>query len=259
MICKDHGIEIVFTDTKINSSSDILHDFAYRAGVAASVRDLARFEDLFFRQQAVSASHYEESYFLGNWREGENDYRIKTRREREGRGPALIKQTFAPEKTLDIGCGPGAMMYLLQEQGVIADGVDVSPTSKSLAPEEVRERIIVADVTAPDLPIAPGAYDLVICREVLEHMTVRQILQTVATMCRISSRFVYVTTRFHQRPATLLSVGEDTETDPTHITVFQQDFLRLLFVMQGFARRQDLETTMDWLDKRRVLVYEKRR
>ena len=35
------------------------------------------------------------------------------------------------------------------------------------------------------------------------------------------------------------------------------DMLRLMFVLQGFRRRSDLETRMDWMNKGRVLVYEK--
>jgi hypothetical protein len=36
-----------------------------------------------------------------------------------------------------------------------------------------------------------------------------------------------------------------------------KNLLRALFVVNGFRRRADLEARMDWLDKRRVLVYER--
>jgi hypothetical protein len=36
-----------------------------------------------------------------------------------------------------------------------------------------------------------------------------------------------------------------------------KDFLRLLFVLEGFRRRTDLEERMGWGDKNRVLVYER--
>lgn len=256
-ICKEQGIEIVFTDTKINSSSGVLDEYLRRAAPQASARDLAAFEDLFFHQEAIPASHYEEAYFMNNWREGENNYRLQTRRRIEGRGPALVKENFAPERVLDVGCGPGAMMELLREQGISADGMDVSPACKTLAPEKVREHIIIADITNPSLETGGKRYDLVICREVLEHLTARQIVQAVTNICRLSSRYAYITTRFHQRPQTMLSVSDDKAMDPSHITVFNQDFLRLLFILRGFARRPDLERRMDWLNKQRVLVYEK--
>jgi hypothetical protein len=73
----------------------------------------------------------------------------------------------------------------------------------------------------------------------------------------VTSRFVYVTTRFHAAPASLLDVTTDFETDPTHITLMTKDLLRALFVLEGLRRRADLEDRMDWAGKGRVLVYER--
>ena len=50
----------------------------------------------------------------------------------EGRNPELIKDVFAPQRVIDMGCGPGALMFLLNEIGVIADGIDFSATSKEI-------------------------------------------------------------------------------------------------------------------------------
>ena len=69
-----------------------------------------------------------------------------------------------------MGCGPGALMFLLQEVGVTADGIDFSQTSKEIAPTEVADRIRIGSITEIDLP--DNSYDLVICREVFEHMPV---------------------------------------------------------------------------------------
>jgi hypothetical protein len=83
------------------------------------------------------------------------------------------------------------------------------------------------------------------------------VRRTVAEMCRVSSRFVYVTTRFHPAPASLLDVTTDFGTDPTHITLMTKSLLRTLFVLEGLRRREDLERSMDWGGKGRVLVYER--
>ena len=83
------------------------------------------------------------------------------------------------------------------------------------------------------------------------------VRRTVEQLCRASSRFVYVTTRFHPEPSGLLDFTTDFETDPTHITLLAKDFLRCLFVLEGFRRRADLEERMDWGGKGRVLVYER--
>ena len=55
----------------------------------------------------------------------------------------------------------------------------------------------------------------------------------------------------------LLDFTTQFDVDPTHITLLNKDFLRVLFVLEGFARRRDLEERMDWAGKDRVLVYER--
>jgi len=217
--------------------------------------EIEEFERAVAGQRPVGEQHYDDDYFAADWREGDNRYDLNSRRRIEDRNPRLIREVFAPSRVLDVGCGPGFLMAFLDELGVEADGIDFSPSSLTLAPPAVRDRIVIAPVT--DLPVEDAAYDLVICREVLEHLTVLQVRRTVAEMCRASSRFVYATTRFHPQPEALLDVTTDFETDPTHITLLAKDFVRMLFVLEGFCRRVELEERMDWGGKGRVLVYER--
>jgi SAM-dependent methyltransferase len=213
------------------------------------------FEAAVFAQHAVSAEHYDDDYFAAAWREEGNRYDLETRRRIEDRNPALIAEVLSPTCVLDVGCGPGFLMYLLAELGIEVDGIDFSPSSHALAPPGIAERILIGDVTRPH--VAESSYDVVICREVLEHLTVLQVRRTVEQLCRASSRFVYVTTRFHPEPETLLDFTTDFETDPTHVTLLAKGLLRCLFVLEGFRSRSDLEERLDWAGKGRVLVYER--
>ncbi len=215
-----------------------------------------RFETAVLEQRPVSADHYDDAYFAEGWREDENRYDLETRRRVEARNPKLIKEIFEPRRVLDVGCGPGFLMLFLHELGVEVHGVDFSESSLTLAPPGMRERIEIADLTH-GVGVPDASFDLVVCREVLEHLTVLQVRRTVAEMCRASSRFVYVTTRFHPSPESLLDFTTDFDTDPTHVTLLAKDFLRTLFVLEGFRRRADLEERMDWSGKGRVLVYER--
>ncbi len=251
-ICAEHGIEIVFLDAVRDSSTQLLQRF--QTGRNGHV-DMDAFEAFAFGQRMIEPEHYDSEYFVSEWRQAGNDYTIETRRKLEGRHPEVVKEVFAPTKVLDMGCGPGALMYLLQEVGVIADGIDFSPSTRELAPPEVRERIKVGPLTDPTIP--DNAYDLVICREVFEHLTVLQVRQTVENICRVSSKFAYCTTRFHPDPPTLLDVTTQFDVDPSHITLMNKDLLRLFFILEGFRRRKDLEDRIDWMGKGRVLVYEK--
>jgi SAM-dependent methyltransferase len=218
--------------------------------------NITDFEERVIAQRAVAAAHYDQEYFTGDWRDAGNNYSLETRRTIEAKNPFLIKEVFQPRKVLDLGCGPGALMHLLWELGVDVEGIDFASSSRQLATPQVRDRITVGAVTDPALKSA-GDYDLVVCREVLEHLTVLQVKQAVANMARLTSKYVYVTTRFHPSPSSLLDFTTQFDVDPSHITLLNKDMLRLMFVLEGCRSRPDLEARMDWGNKGRVLVLEK--
>jgi 2-polyprenyl-3-methyl-5-hydroxy-6-metoxy-1,4-benzoquinol methylase len=251
-ICAELGIEVVYLDTVTDSSTRRMRDFLDDGSLTEQV---SAFEEFVLAQSAEGAEAYDADYFHADWRHESNSYRLEVRRKLEGRNPELIRDVFQAKTVVDMGCGPGNLMYLLWELGVQADGVDFAPASKETAPAEVRDRIHIGSIIDIDLP--DNSYDLVICREVFEHMRVLDVQKAVENLCRITSKYVYLTTRFHPAPATLFEVATEFEVDPTHITLMNMDMLRLIFVLQGMRRRRDLEDRMDWLKKGRVLVYEK--
>jgi SAM-dependent methyltransferase len=216
---------------------------------------ISEFEAAVFAQRPTPPGHYDAEYFTGEWRAEGNDYSLETRRRIEAKNPSLIKDVFQPKKVLDLGCGPGALMHLLWEIGVDCDGIDFAESSRRLATPQVRDRIVVG--TTCDRLKPDAAYDLVICREVLEHLTVLQVKKTVENMARMTARFIYCTTRFHPAPRSLVDFTTQFDVDPTHLTLLNKDFLRLLFVLEGCRSRPDLEARMDWGNKGRVLVLEK--
>ena len=218
--------------------------------------NITEFEQRVIDQKPVGSGHYDSEYFTGDWRAEGNNYNLETRRQIEAKNPLLIRDVFQPKRALDLGCGPGALMHLLWELGIDVEGIDFAESSKQLATPEVRDRIIVGYVGDPTIKPA-SSYDLVICREVLEHLTVLQVKQTVANMVRMTSKFIYVTTRFHPSPANLLDFTTQFDVDPSHITLLNKDMLRLMFVLEGCRSRPDLEARMDWGGKGRVLVLEK--
>lgn len=176
------------------------------------------------------------------------DYRFCVREEIEGQHPRLIEDVFQPRRVLDAGCGAQAILVkLLRQLGQDAIGFDVNADG-------------VTGIVGDLLLVEDDSWmrsDLVICREVLEHLTIQQIRLAVCALCRLSTKHVYLTTRFAEKPAHFLSVDTADDLDPTHITMLNQHFLRMLFVLEGFRRRADLEERMDHQNKKRVLVYER--
>jgi cytidyltransferase-like protein len=132
--CSARGTEIVYLDTVRDSSTDIVGGFLERVDRVMMPARVAEFERLLNEQRSYDAEHYDSDYFQGDWREGENDYSIERRREIEAKNPQNIKDVFEPTSVLDVGCGPGALMYFLHELGLDVYGVDFSEGAKALAP-----------------------------------------------------------------------------------------------------------------------------
>lgn len=208
---------------------------------------LARFEAFVLSQQPASKP----------W-QPVTDYSFEARKAIEGIHPQLIRDVFQPRRVTDVGCGfPPILLDLLRELHVDGIGLDTrAPTG--LVHARVSWFNLGSSYVGIDFwELGSWESDLVICREVLEHLTVLQIRQAVTNLCKLSTQFIYVTTRFAKAPQSLLDVDTSDDLDPTHMTMLHQDFLRVLFVLEGFKRRADLEERLDWQHKGRVLVYER--
>lgn len=174
------------------------------------------------------------------------DYSFEARKAIEGIHPQLIKDVFRPTVVVDVGCGPTqALSRCLRLLGVTCIAVD----------REDDYGDSTCDITRPIASDLKG--DLVIARELLEHLTVRDLARAVRNLCALSSQFVYGTTRFHPAPSHLLDFTTEFEQDPTHITCGTKVFLRILFALEGFRWRQDLADQMDWRHYGRTFVFER--
>jgi cytidyltransferase-like protein len=226
-VCDQLGIRIRYTETQQGSSTALLKQLQ---------PDLDAFERLVLSQQPAREPWAPVT-----------DYSFEARKAIEGPHAERIKATFGPDTMiLDYGCGFGHLVRLLRgTHNMRAYGYEpfVEPDAW------VRPYVDPVALTY--------IYDLVICREVLEHCTLRDVRWMVSRLCERSRRFVYITTRFNESPAHLLDVQQSDDLDPTHITLAPKDLLRALFVLEGFKRRADLEQQMDHRNLGRVLVYER--
>jgi len=252
--CQDLGIQIAFSPTPKYSSSELLRRYKEKS----NERDLEVLEANILGSVASlsSQSEYTSEYFFDNWRALGHSYEIETRRRIEGQHPRILKEIFGHlDSFLDIGCGNGALMLFLHELGLSVDGLDISEDAIANAPKEITNRISLKDLTQSTTP--NNLYDLVICREVLEHIPFIHYQTFVNNICRHSRRYVYITTRFAQNPKTLWDLDTEFEVDPTHITLPTKALLRSMMALNGFKRVKLLEERIDWLKKGRVLVYER--
>ena len=161
----------------------------------------------------------------------------------EGRHPDILAELCRGRSVLDVGCGPGHLVRMLRERGVSVEGIDPQ------APDG-------AGLTRGTLDdVRDDVADVVVCREVLEHVPVHQVGAFLANLFRVARERVYLTTRFHPHPAHPFDLTDEHHADPSHITLLPRPFVRALCVTMGGVEDHDWEAELDWQHKGRVLVY----
>lgn len=104
---------------------------------------------------------------------------------------------------LDVGCGQGGPIgYIRDGRDLFAVGVDIFlPYLRQHLSDGAYDGLALCDVRR--LPFRPGAFDVVFCGEVLEHLQQQEGLELLASMERVARRRVILTTpvgRCQQHP-----------------------------------------------------------
>jgi len=79
---------------------------------------------------------------------------------------------FKPTRSLELGCSSGAVLSVLDDLGIAAEGIDISAGSKDRAATAVRPRIHHGDLLKVDLK--PG-YDVFCGFDIFEHLNPRRL------------------------------------------------------------------------------------
>lgn len=135
-----------------------------------------------------------------------------------------IVRTVQPTTVLDAGCAMGFLVEMLRQRGVEAYGRDISAYAIDHVHDDVRDYCEVGSITAP----FPQTYDLIVCIEVLEHMTTPDARQAVANLCQYADDIIFSSTPFDYR-------------EVTHFNVRPPEYWSSLFAQQGFYRDVDFD------------------
>jgi 2-polyprenyl-3-methyl-5-hydroxy-6-metoxy-1,4-benzoquinol methylase len=87
---------------------------------------------------------------------------------------------FHSKKILEIGCAEGGLLFYLQSLGMDATGVEINKERINIAKEKNPSiNILCGDITDPNLTnIIQNRYDVIIMREVIEHINEKEIAFT---------------------------------------------------------------------------------
>jgi ubiquinone/menaquinone biosynthesis C-methylase UbiE len=102
------------------------------------------------------------------------------------------------QRVLELGCGSGEITIALVERGANVTALDLSPGMVAAAAERVR-RYARADaevefLVAPahDVPVAEGAFDLVVGKWILHHVELAALAPELARVMRSDGRAVFI-------------------------------------------------------------------
>jgi SAM-dependent methyltransferase len=142
-------------------------------------------------------------------------------------------------RVADLGCGAAPGLRYFAARGVDAVGLDVAPAAlreaRALLPGS---RLVCADL-AVDLPLRAASLDLVILREVIEHVApASPLLAECRRALRPGGVVVLTTPNLWDARRPFLRLAGRTwsgHADPTHVSLFDPPGLRGALTAAGFA------------------------
>ncbi|MBA3534264.1 MAG: methyltransferase domain-containing protein [Ardenticatenales bacterium] len=137
-----------------------------------------------------------------------------------------IVQDIQPGTVLDAGCAMGFLVEALRHQKVDAFGVDVSDYAIQNVHPEIAAHCRVGSVIEP----FPQQYDLIVCIEVLEHMSTREAEQAITNFCQYSDDILFSSSPFDYK-------------EVTHFNVHPPEYWAELFARHGFYRDVDFDAS----------------
>lgn len=137
-----------------------------------------------------------------------------------------IAADIRPRRVLDAGCALGLLVETLRAKGVDAFGIDFSAFAIEHVYEPVKPFCWQASVTDP----LRDQYDLIVCFEVLEHLTAADAETAIANFCAHSHDILFSSSPFH--------FGE-----PTHLNTQPPEYWAAQFARHDFYRDVDFDAS----------------
>jgi len=151
----------------------------------------------------------------------------------------VVEEMEGHQRHLDVGCGPGTLIGLLDER-FLSTGIDISPTQIKYARrmyESESKHFFAVSVRA--LPEVARDYDVATLVEVVEHLApaeLEDVLRATIERLRPGGKFIVTTPNFHSAwplVQSLISHFGPVNYGPQHINHFTPRRLRHL--LQDFG------------------------
>jgi 2-polyprenyl-3-methyl-5-hydroxy-6-metoxy-1,4-benzoquinol methylase len=202
-----------------------------------------------FRDYRISGMN-KLDYCRRLWKEHEKNPQWKEELER------YISEYGIKKNILDVGCGFGHFVLLLQQRSNFVVGIDSNVEIVKFGKKKLSiKNILVSDGTS--LPFKENSFEWVIANQVLEHITEpAKFLQEIQKILKLHGRlFLTTPNRFvYIRPRTpriiILGLLGLYKIDPTHVKEYTSWGLKKLITENGFKiERFEIVEKLDFLPK----------
>lgn len=189
----------------------------------------------------------------------------------------VLDRARGAQTVLDVGCSAGVLARDLVAQGSVVDGIEYDPLDAAEA-RSVCRQVLVGDLETMEITLEPGAYDVVLCADIIEHLRnpaaalarLRPLLKpdgrlvvSVPNIANWSQRLTHLLGRWDYQDRGLM--------DRTHLHFFTHRTIRTTLEEAGFRvlnvdvscplpvlRREPFTRAAHWLALRRknLLAYQ---
>jgi SAM-dependent methyltransferase len=171
-------------------------------------------------------SKFNEAYF--EWGEGSSYYNYSWKPELITPVVNAILESCKIQKRskiLDFGCAKGFYVKVLSKLGHDSLGVDISEYAILNAPEDIKERLFLLKDFNLEL-IKPNYFDLIIAKDVLEHLPEFALLYVIQNLKRISKKILITVPVCNEKGTKYINLED--EKDTTHIIRYTREMWQYL-------------------------------
>ncbi len=140
-------------------------------------------------------------------------------------------------KSLDIGCGRGEWVQLLQERGVDSYGIDMNPMMLKLAQENELKNIQVKDAFEYLRQCEDNTFDLITAFHIIEHIPFEKLVQLLQQIKRVAKTNATILLET-PNPQNLQVAACNFYTDPTHLNPLPANMIKFLVQYLGFTNTE---------------------
>jgi SAM-dependent methyltransferase len=150
------------------------------------------------------------------------------------RQQAYVELMRGHKRVVDLGCGRGELIELLQAEGIPAYGVEIDPDFVALL-EEKGVEVVVQDAVAHLEGLEAGAVDGVVGSHLVEHLPPAAVARLVALAAdKLAGSGVLILET--PNPESLLAGSVNFHRDLTHVRPIHPDTLAFLAESAGFPK-----------------------